>query len=646
MELAQPTGPAARDPFATLTQTRPRLMATAANIARANAAIAGNTAGQKIKAKVYQKAAEILPQPPVVWKPGDLLDASRTALKRLQTLGIAWLLEKNDPAYVARAKKELDAICAFPDWNPGHFLDTAEMTHAAAIGYDWFYDQWSEADRATYAAAILRNGLTPGLQQLQDDPDPAWPIRTTNWNIVCNGGLMIGALAVGWEPTGLTGQVFRRCLDSVPTGFRGYGPDGSWDEGPGYWTYATEYAGYLLSSLNTAIGHEFGLGDLPGVRDTGLFRMHVEGSASAGDDSMAALLFNFSDSPDIHSGSWCMRWLSLRYKRPQYNWVALRDAQKSAMDLLWFSPDEPPNGHGIPRNALFGGVANVAMLRGNWSTDSDEFRPWEGQGDGIFLGIRAGSNSEQNHHGHLDLGGFVLDAEGVRWAVDLPPADGDLPPGCVPDYDLPGYFDVTLDRRFRYYRTGTIGHNTLVIDGWNQPLEIQTEIVAFAATPDLAVAVVDLTGAYPDCLRVRRGFALVNRRDVLIVDEITPKYEIAVTWQMHTKASAVLTGAAARLSLADASGTAKTLYARILEPAAIAFALLPAQVTQPREAPNTGVQKLVVPLPALTEPTRLAVHLSTQSAAPGPLPTPLGEPLWSWIEWAARQPRHRNWNGP
>ena len=36
--------------------------------------------------------------------------------------------------------KELRAAAAFPDWNPSHFLDTAEMTHAFAIGYDWLYE--------------------------------------------------------------------------------------------------------------------------------------------------------------------------------------------------------------------------------------------------------------------------------------------------------------------------------------------------------------------------------------------------------------------------------------------------------------------------------------------------------------------------
>jgi len=285
------------------------------------------------------------------------------------------------------------------------------------------------------------------------------------------------------------------------------------------------------------------------------------------------------------------------------------------------------------------------MLRGKWDNDTIEFRPWERQQrGGVYLGIRAGGNSVQNHHGHLDLGGFVLDAEDVRWAVDIPPVD-DPPPGYLADYDLPGYFDVTLDRRFRYYRTGTIGHNTLVIDGWNQPLDIQAEIVAFAATLDLAIAVVDLTAAYPDCLRLRRGFALIDRRHVLIVDEITPKYGISVVWQMHTKASAAVTGTTARLALDTAAGAAKEFFARILEPGTAAFELRPATVTQPQEAPNTGIQKLVVPLSGVAEPTRLAVYFSPESAPPAPLPDPLSGPLWSWIAWTGHRGRYQNWTG-
>ena len=468
------------DPFRGLQSKRPRLMADAAAIERVKKAVEGSPSGENLKAKIIHKAKKALLQDPPKWEEGDLREVGKDALKRLQSLGLAWMLENDEPRYVERARRELDAICGFSEWNPAYFLGTAMLTHAAAIGYDWFHDRLSQAERQKYAAAIIEKGLRPGFAQLIGTPKPAWPTQTTNWNIVCNAGLMIGALALGDEAGLASGdeegkwlrRVFLRCLNSVPTGLRGYSPDGSWDEGPGYWAYSTEHVAYLCSALQTALGHEFGLGDLPGLLNTGFFRMHAEGSAVA-DGSMAGKLFNFSDCEETHSGSWCMRWLYWRYGERVYNWVALADNQEAPMDLLWFSPDKPDGTTGIPRNARFRGNANVAMLRGGWGDKSVGFRPWarEHTSD-VYVGIRAGINSREDPHGHLDLGSFVLDALQVRWAVDIPPVSGSV--DYPSDYLLPGYFDIDLERRFRYYRTSTIGHNTLAIDGFNQPLGART----------------------------------------------------------------------------------------------------------------------------------------------------------------------------
>lgn len=620
-------------------------MATPSAIKRVEDAIANNEVGKELKKAVMRSAAKLYKEVPVAWPADrdDLLDVSREALRRLQTFGMAWLLEK-DPRYVARANIELAAICDFQDWNPSHFLDTAEMTHAVGIGYDWFYDQLTPIELETYRAAILKKGLTPGLAQL-NNPDPGWPSRTNNWNIVCNAGLIIGALAVGEEPTGLTKEIFHRCLDSVPNGFRGYSPEGSWDEGPGYWSYATEYAAYLLSALRTAVGHEFGLGDLPGVRHAGFFRMYAEGSAVWKDEDTGqgkgALMFNFSDCAIHPARSWCMRWLFLRYGKPEYNWMALKNAQTRPMDLLWFSPDTSPKPKPVPANALFRGGANVAMFRGTSQDKRSGFQPWEqhqlASADTVYLGMRAGANSLDNHHGHLDLGSFVLDAGQVRWAIDIPPVEKP-PPGCLADYKLPGYFVVNLNRRFRYYRTNTFGHNTLVINGQNQPLGIETEIVGFRATPDLAVAVLDLTAAYPDCVRVRRGFALIDQQHVLIVDEVTPNQHVNIAWQMHTMASPTALGSTVKLTQPGWNGGTKDFFVQVLDLDKTVFEIQPATVTQPQEAPNDEhVQKLVANLRNVNKPTRIAVYLSAQSGF-ARWPELLDGPLWSWIAWAGDHP--------
>lgn len=612
---------------------RPRLMATKEAIDRVVEAInkpgTGN-AGKALKAEIIRKAGKAIGEPPLM-DYGDKLKTTRKTLRRMQTLGMAWLLDK-ERKYADRARQELDAICKEPDWNPSHFLCTAEMTHAAAIGYDWFHGELSGPERDACAGAIVQKGLKPGLDRLSST-QKAWPTAVNNWNVVCNAGLMIGALAIADTEKEWTTKVFLRCLDSVPTGFCGYSPDGSWDEGPGYWSYATEYAAYLLSSLRSALGHEFGLAGLPGFRDTGFFRMHAEGSASG--KETAWKLFNYSDCEEERTGSWCLRWLYLRFGEPLYNWVALRDAQATPMDLLWFSPDQPRDPDGIPRNAVFRGIANVAMLRGGWRDGAASFHPHrdDDRGD-VYLAIRAGQNSRDGVHAHLDLGSFVLDAARLRWAVDLGPAEAKSE-DFYSDYKLPGYFDVEHERRFRYYRTASIGHNTLLINGFNQAIDVQSEIVAFGERPqELVLVVIDLTSAYPDCLRVRRGFALINGCDVLVVDELTPKQRMNVVWQMHTPAKAT------RGRVSHLTQQGKEWFVRILQPDAIEFAVEPAQVRQPGEMPNADIVKLVATLPKVTRPERIAMYLSDDDVIPSPLPDPLNGPLWSWIAWAER-PEHR-----
>ena len=86
------------------------------------------------------------------------------------------------------------------------------------------------------------------------------------------------------------------------------------------------------------------------------------------------------------------------------------------------------------------------------------------------------------------------------------------------DYNLPGYFG---NKRWTYYRLATVGQNTLLIDGQNQDPKAAAPIVAFDSTPGGSHAVADLSAAYAkQASEGRRGIALVDRRQVLVQDEI------------------------------------------------------------------------------------------------------------------------------
>src|SRR5207248_5037676 len=114
-------------------------------------------------------------------------------------------------------------------------------------------------------------------------------------------------------------------------------------------------------------------------------------------------------------------------------------------------------------------------------------------------------------------GTFVFDALGQRWAVDLGPDN----------YNLPGYFGK---ERFTYYHLRTEGHNTLSIDGANQDAKAEAAIVAYRSTPERAFAVADLTAAYADATRVRRGVELLDRHALLVSDEIELHEPAQIVW--------------------------------------------------------------------------------------------------------------------
>src|SRR5262249_32177237 len=115
-------------------------------------------------AALHRQAEKILDEPPVEYKliGPRLLAQSRRCLERIYTLGLLYRLD-GDQRFAERAKQELFAAAAFKDWNPAHFLDVAEMTHAFGIGYDWLFDTLSATERTTIRTAIIAKGLQPSF---------------------------------------------------------------------------------------------------------------------------------------------------------------------------------------------------------------------------------------------------------------------------------------------------------------------------------------------------------------------------------------------------------------------------------------------------------------------------------------------------
>ena len=153
--------PAGSDPaiLKTLRPNHPRLVALQADIDRVRRMIRECEQPRQWHEALVKKADKLLGAPPVEYKliGPRLLQVSRDAVERIYTLGLLYRLD-GDKRYAERGVKELLAISAFEDWHPSHFLDTAEMTHAAGVGYDWFYGVMTPAQRGDRAEGNRREG--------------------------------------------------------------------------------------------------------------------------------------------------------------------------------------------------------------------------------------------------------------------------------------------------------------------------------------------------------------------------------------------------------------------------------------------------------------------------------------------------------
>jgi hypothetical protein len=268
---------AGADALQTLRPGHPRLILTDESLKEAVEAAKSDPLRAALHQRIVLLAEAELKSDPIkhVLIGPRLLDQSRRAVSRILTCALAYRLT-HDTRFAERAKKEMLVAAAFPDWNPSHFLDVAEMSLAVAIGYDWLYDQLAPAERATIKAALIRHALgfaadayRPGGPQSKD----VWFVKARhNWNQVCNAGLLSAALALADEEPEIARTVVAGARASLLLGMSAYAPDGAYPEGPGYWDYGTSFNVIAIAVLESALGQDFGLSKEPAFDHTALYR--------------------------------------------------------------------------------------------------------------------------------------------------------------------------------------------------------------------------------------------------------------------------------------------------------------------------------------------------------------------------------------
>lgn len=445
-----------------------------------------------------------------------LLAESKLALHNISTCAWAWRFSGKEE-YRLRVIREMEAACGMKDWNPSHFLDTAEMSLAVGLGYDWLYETLTPEQRQYFAGELIKKGLRPA--EKANKARAHWTRPHNNWAQVCGGGIGLAAIAVAEDDEALTSDLLEKAVRLMEKCHDFYRPDGMYPEGSGYWRYGTNYHVMLLSACER-LGVEYAEDKI--LDQAGQAIMHLTGPT--------LVSFNFSDTRailEVPSPAQC--WIASHFPDPvqaahvrRLFEAALNEpgrerhnSQLWPFALMWLPPD--PGQADMPTTGLFTGEQSVASFRTSWNRDA------------TWFAMKGGTPN--SGHGHMDVGSFVYEAHGMRWFHDL---GGD-------NYNLPGYFK---EKRWNYYRLQNRSHNTLEIAGKLQnPKAAPSPLMTSSSDGGTESANFDLTNAYAgSARRVVRSVNFVSATGaVRLTDEIEePKGD--VVWRAFTDAETTIEG--------------------------------------------------------------------------------------------------------
>ena len=436
---------------------------------------------------------------------GKLLNVSGQALERIGSWA-ALYRATGDERYAQRARREMEAVCAFPDWHPDHFLDTGVMCAAVALGYDWLYDCLTPEERKTVEEALYTKGVQLGLD-VYEGRRGIW--GDNNWSGVCNGGLTAAAAALAGVYPEDASRLIAYCLRGVEASMLSYAPDGGYVESPGYWTFGTRYMVCMIGALRGSCGTDYGLYASPGFAKSAYYTAYFETEMCS---------WNFHDGSRNRTETDFLLWFARASHDPDVAALRLRPVERgikpvSFFDVLFYDADNVNDAVELPLDAYYSNVGAVTM-RDTWEDKA------------TFVGLCGGANSVA--HGDLDIGNFVIDGDGCRFLDDL----------GSDNYSLPGYF---VNSRWTYYRKRAEGQNTLVIGDVrrNVPDQDPNAVGRFTrveSSDASAIAVVDMTAAYTAAQSGARGiFFKDDRRTVVVQDEMTLSSAETVRWQVHTR---------------------------------------------------------------------------------------------------------------
>lgn len=521
---------------------------------------------------------------------GTMLNTASKYLYRLTTLSLAYRLY-GTRTYLLTVERILKTICSYPNWHPSHYLDTAQLTAAVAIAYDWLYDDLSEEVRGKVREAIYRQALTVAITEYDTGMSDSWAKRESNWNALCNTCMVLGALAVAeWYP-----DEARAVLDGaaqyLPNCINGLAPDGVCYEGMNYWMYTGAYLAYYLKAVGDNDPHPTPVRSIAGIDRTALWfwRCILPNTYK----------FDYADSSVCPINSPAFFYYSRTYGLPEVaewyrNQVKKSVTQGTSLNELFFLSlawyDTPPHTDAKPLPALQvyrNDVSDMVVFNGNHDTPH-------------WLYVVAKGGTPMKTHQQMDAGTFLVVSDGVCWTYE-PAAE---------NYGVPGFWEYEQEgRRWNYVRNSNLSHNTVSIDRQLHRAAGHAGLSGWEAEAGAPWARLDMGEMLaPLATRAQRTFCLTDDCTLEVTDEADiADPSMSLCWQAGTPAQVTVSGPTAYLQFAD-----KEFWMQIMEPAGATFRTFPLTVATSAEKPLEGVTMMEVAARWPDGKGKIRVRMSSQ----------------------------------
>lgn len=452
----------------------------------------------------------------------SILDISRELLRRINMLGLVYLVERNS-VILDRINKEVLATCDFSDWNPPAYLDVAEIAMAVSLALDWTLDDLPDSTIQKAKRALIEKGIYPSWEEYGGNKNNAWWVNHyNNWNQVCNGGMIAASISIAEDDPLLAAKTLKRALNSIPYVLAvDYAPEGVCPEGVGYWDYATSYALLSTSMLETSFGTDCGYRKYPGFIKSADFKWMCSNTPSG-------WYYNFADCPDKPrtDGDILLAWFaaetgkSMYYEKEKFLTPAkeMNLSYMTGAALSWMCKYKERIKDTPPAVWVGRGKTPVAVFRGT-NNNSD-----------YYFAAKGGCGAVS--HGNMDAGSFIFELNGVRWSVD--PGTQDYLIG-EQGFDL--WRQCQECQRWELLTKNNFGHSTVTVNNDRHIVNGYALLKKYkkGRKPEVTF---NLTPTFKGYLKSAiRKFTKNSDRSLLIEDKIKtcPETKL-ITWQLITQA--------------------------------------------------------------------------------------------------------------